>query len=447
MANLRGLIDRPRLALLIGIAAGVLALSLMIRFYGWENTFALWDIPDLHLPFLDVRLITGGAESYAQGYDPALYNPGDPRGRIFNYPKIWYLVLASGIDQRWSVPLAIAMIALFLGSVYAFPGRLTGFSVFFILFALISSAAMLAFERANVDFIIFSLMTLSLILLDRSAISAFGVMALAILLKIIPVLGLGAFAGRDRIASLRPILGSILLTVLYFLFTLKDMLFIFHSTEKGFGAAYGVAVLPDLLHDMVQVHAIHEAPLLFYKVVTRLDQLFFRIPPLPYVVAILILVAGVYLGWRHRDRSGAPDSRNLRAFWMGAGMYIGTFFIGNNWDYRLIFLVLTLPQLGDWAIHMNRTTKAVSIFGLAMLFLSMWYSVTDAALAALSFGAFLSGLFTTVANWALFGALIYLFVLSLPGWVYQDPRALFSGLLPGRRPSATPAAPWEKSLP
>ncbi len=448
MANLRGLIDRHRLALLIGIAAGVLALSLMIRFYGWENTFTLWDIPDLHLPFLDVRLITGGAESYAQGYDPALYNPRDPRGRIFNYPKIWYLVLASGIDQRWPVPLALAMIALFLGSVYAFPGRLTGLSVFLILFALVSSAGMLAIERANVEFIIFGLMTLSLILVDRSAISAFGIMLLAILFKIIPVLGIGAFFGQDRTTSLRLILGSILFTVLYFLFTLKDMLFIFSSTPKGFSAAYGVAVLPYLLHNLVQVHALHEAPLLFYKVVTRLDQLFVRFPQLPYVAAILILVACVYLGWRHRDPSGAPDTRNLRAFWMGAGMYIGTFFIGNNWDYRLIFLILTLPQLGDWAIHMNRTTKAVSIFGLAMLFLSMSYSVTDAALAAaLSFGAFLSGLFTTAANWALFGALIYLFVLSLPGWVYQDPRALFGGLLPGRRPSATPAARWEEPLP
>lgn len=429
--------SHARLFLLILMVAGAIALSLMIHFYGWENTFGLWDVPDRRLPFLDLRLITGGAESYAQGFDPALYNPGDPLGRIFNYPRIWYLVLASGVDQGWTVPLAIVMIALFLGSVYAFPSRLTGLSVFLIGFALVSSAAMLAFERANVEFIIFSLMTLSLILADSSASAAFGIMALAILLKIIPVLGVGAFIGRDRTASLKLILGSILFTVGYFLLTLKDMLFTFSSTQKGFETAYGVAVLPAFVRNAVQVHGLHEAPVLLYKVVTRLDQLFVESPLVPYGAALLILIACASLGWRHQDRFESPGSRNLRAFWMGAGVYIGTFFIGNNWDYRMIFLILTLPQLSDWATRTNRTAKAVSFFTLVMLFWSLWYSVIGAVITStISFGPYLSGLLTAAANWALFSALTYLFVASLPFWILPRAGSILGKLLPLRRPAS-----------
>ena len=33
----------------------------------------------------------------------------------------------------------------------------------------------------------------------------------------------------------------------------------------------------------------------------------------------------------------------------GAFIYLGTFAAVNNFDYRLVFLLLTLPQLVEWA--------------------------------------------------------------------------------------------------
>ncbi len=424
---------QTRWILLIAILMGAIALVAAILFYGFQSTFGIWRLQPPNVPLLDIRLITDSARSYAAGYDPAIYNPGDPTGRIFNYPKIWYLALASGLDDRWTVPLAVAMIALFLGSVVLFPGRLTGLSTALILAAVFSSATILGIARANVELFIFTLMIVSLVLVGGSAPSAFGIMLLAILLKIIPVLGVGGLLGKDRVTSLRLVLGAVLFTVLYFVITLRDMLFTFNTTQRGITGAYGATVLPYLIDQIVHDHVIREGPLVFYKVVTRMQALFLNFPALPYVAALLIVIGFVWLGLRHRISSDETDLRNQRAFWMGAGMYIGSFLIGNNWDYRLVFLILTLPQLADWATHKDRSCRPTAIFSLLMLFASMWYSLINAAMAGTSVvGLYLAELLTTTANWALFAVLIYLLVASLPDWAFQPPRALIAQLLPGR---------------
>ena len=39
---------------------------------------------------------------------------------------------------------------------------------------------------------------------------------------------------------------------------------------------------------------------------------------------------------------------SLVGFHAGALIYLGTFAVANNFDYRLVFLLLTLPQLVEW---------------------------------------------------------------------------------------------------
>jgi hypothetical protein len=90
-------------------------------FYGYEKTWNLWNIPTLLPPFLDFQLLPASAESIRAGYNPAMENPFDPEGWIFNYPQIWYLILRTPINFEWTIPLALVLIALFFISVALFP--------------------------------------------------------------------------------------------------------------------------------------------------------------------------------------------------------------------------------------------------------------------------------------------------------------------------------------
>ena len=69
------------LYLIAAIAMAAAAFGLLVRVRGYDSAFRLWNVHTYGSPFLDLRLITASAESYAQGYDPALQNPADPEKR------------------------------------------------------------------------------------------------------------------------------------------------------------------------------------------------------------------------------------------------------------------------------------------------------------------------------------------------------------------------------
>ena len=385
------------------------------------NTWHLWNIPAYKLPFLDLRSITGGAESYAAGFDPAIKNPFDPTHRLFNYPKVWYLILASGINQSWTAPIAFVMIGLLLLSVVLFPGKLTWLSTSLLLFALCSAAVMLEFERANVDGFIFILMTIGLLLLDVSAIASFAILLVGILFKIFPVLGVGYFLDTENKSSFKYALLSVLFTGLYFAVTLKRMIFIFNNTPKGSELSYGVSVLSAYLNQLVTVDEVKNTSVLFYQAVYFMNDLAVRFPYIAYLIAFVVIVLFSLLGLTHQNGSNNLDLRNLRAFWIGAGIYIGTFLLGNNWDYRLIFLLFTIPQLGDWATGKDKQIANISRTVLVLLFLALWYLVINAAMAHfLPLGNYISTVLDQFVDWALFAGLIYLFSFSMPRWLVDN---------------------------
>jgi len=54
------------------------------------------------------------------------------------------------------------------------------------------------------------------------------------------------------------------------------------------------------------------------------------------------------------------------AFLFGAGIYCGTYLLGTNFIYRLMFLLLCVPQLQDWQIRRREGDKGVGIAELTL---------------------------------------------------------------------------------
>jgi len=144
------------------------------------------------------------------------------------------------------------------------------------------------------------------------------------------------------------------------------------------------------------------------------------------------LLAMITLAIRHRPSAikTPADLRNQQAFWLGAGIYIGTFLLGNNWDYRLMFLLFTLPQLAGWARGKNGFFTAITRITLGALIVSSWYLFLDKWFSFFKHGHQLAYLLDESANWILFAGLIYLFIYSLPDWLFTDLSQLGKKLVP-----------------
>ena len=65
------------------------------------------------------------------------------------------------------------------------------------------------------------------------------------------------------------------------------------------------------------------------------------------------------------------EIRDLDLFWAGACVYVGSYAVFLSFDYRLIFLLLTVPQLLRW----TRARYGTAYVTVAALLVAMWLDV------------------------------------------------------------------------
>ncbi len=111
------------------------------------------------------------------------------------------------------------------------------------------------------------------------------------------------------------------------------------------------------------------------------------------------------------------EAEYLDAFRAGTAIYLGTFLLGNNWDYRLMFLILTIPQLVVWGKCYIRDISLGSMVIVSFIFLSQWYLLIIKITHHLPYGGYVSFVLDELSNWGVFFGLLYLFFWSMPDWV------------------------------
>jgi hypothetical protein len=358
------------------LTVGVLLVFLTIIGYlvGYENLWSIWKIPPMSMSFSDLRNLLGGAESIAHGYDPLYYNPYDPWNRPLNQPRlVQYILGFIKPNQGDAVFGGVIFGALFFSGVLIAFKKLNRTSAVIIALLAFSPVAALGIERGNHDLLIFFLVALSLAVIDRAWISML-ILLTASFIKLFPVfaiLCLWRFNDRKSII----VSGTFLaLFVSYMIYNKADLPQVFNSTQKGFYYwAYGA-----------MSYDINATP-------------FSYIP----LAAIIIGTTMLYISNLRNQKHKPSDIVYLSAFKAGAGIYLGTFLLGNSWAYRLIFLIFIVPQLLAW-IKTDRSRQLVATVALIVTIISCCPTWIN------------SGILDEVANWLLFIALWYLMLSVLP---------------------------------
>jgi len=374
------------------MAGSALVVGGLFYFKG-DQAWRFWNIPTIQPAFIDLRMLTAGSESHALGYNPDLENPRDPFGRPFNLPALWHLFFYFDLDQSDTGWLASILIGAFLAGLALFSWNLPLPASLLVLLAAISPPVMLALERGNVELLIFFLFALALSLRSEAA---GALLALGAMLKIFPIFGLTALLRLPKNLFFRWSAGAVIAFVLYAAMTLENFRRIFGNTEKGFDLSYGALTL-----GLYALQAGASRPA--YIAVTVVS----------FLSVFGLLVLALDLVYRRGGGLSALEARQLDAFRLGAGIYLGTFLLGSNWDYRLMFLLFTLPQLLEWARQTRLAQFTLAAIGVSFCYL--WL------LRLTPLAYFLDEL----ANWLVFAGLLYLFLASSPDWLRQEIRGFF----------------------
>ena len=378
-----------------------LLFSFSIFTFGSDTVLhALWNTPTMHPIFADIRTITGVNETISLGLDPLVSNPGDPWNRSMNYPRIWqYIAEAFHFNQEATIYFGIINISLYALGFMMFVSRikLSNISAIFLLLGFYSPASLLAIERGNIDMVMFFLVSLAIFFITRPIIFS-GIILLATVLKIFPVFSLAGLLRESKNLFFRLILSLIAIFIGYVFLTIDDIVLINSATPQSGSLSYGLNVIPIMLEHrgLSNLKTLIQMGSYIY-VVTLIVTILYYIRKIEFVRIINTL-----------------NIEYIDAFRVGSAIYLMTFLISTNWDYRLIFLIFTMPQLILWSKSKVVIVKNSALLAIASILIAMWYLDIRLLHGPVIY------VIEEISNWVLFSSFLFLFIITMPTWIFES---------------------------
>jgi hypothetical protein len=194
---------------------------------------------------------------------------------------------------------------------------------------------------------------------------------------------------------------SIIISALYFWLIYDDLKATFQITVKGTAMSFGANVLWMLIEE---------------KFGSPLSSSLMRM--ISYGMAALLVILAIAMTWSRGMIKTEGNDSNIDSFRLGGWIYIGTFLLGNNFDYKLIFLLFTIPQLVNWVSSDDIQVRWISKITLVAIITSLWsFILMPIIKAILSRG--MGVIIDEAANWMVFAGVLYLLVRSIPEWLPQ----------------------------
>jgi hypothetical protein len=349
------------------LLAALLVLLCLGYSVGWDATWRSFGVTPLHPFFVDMHGVTDPAACAVKGFNPYLHTPCMP-DRVYNYPPVWLWLGYLGIDGSDAVWLSILIIVgALVVVVLLLQGRSIGHGALASL-AILSPSVMMGVERGNIDFLILMLVGGAALVFKAQKLDrifwAGTLISLGVFLKLYPMFCVALVARFYKQAILFAVVLAIV-SLCYLAVIFPDLPFIRQNTGTTFDLSYGYKV-PFLGLD----HLRSEAGL---GAIALTDTW------VPFALALLILIlaaATALLNFRYgRSFCTVPDNVAGTAYLFGSGIYCGTFLLGANYIYRLMFLLLCLPQLLDWGSGGPSERERTETIGrglLALVLSALW---------------------------------------------------------------------------
>ena len=298
----------------------------------WMSFWSFLNIPAFE-PFSDFKALNIFLEYKENGFDPYQKSPNShPIHSVLIYPSVW-LYIFDFLNLKNDLNLEISIFCILLIYFYAlidFVSRINNklFKYFFIVF-FFSTSNFLLIERLNIEIILFCLVYFALI--NRSFLLQFILYTSSLILKIFPIFSIFMFIEKKR-----NFLIVLIFSIAYILIMRNEIFLIKNNViEYALIFAYGILSISKAIY--------------FYSIKFNLflnDSNYFIFKNLMILVASSVATIIILLNFRFKVKKKIEQiSNEEKMFLSGAGIYIGTFLTSSNIDYRLIFLLLTLPHI------------------------------------------------------------------------------------------------------
>jgi len=341
----------------LGIVGAAVVLLGLGRVVGWDPTWRAFGVTPLQPPFFDMHVINDYAACAWKGVDA--YAPHACSVVNFNIPPTWLwfgFLGVDGADASWLSAAVIAAATIVM--VLLLQGR-SWYHGVIALGAMISPSVMMGVERGNLDLLILALVGSAALIYEEKrvgrACGAFALLGLGVVLKLFPMFCV-SLAARFSKQTFIFACAIAALSLLYLDLAMEYVFLIRRNVPTTFILSYGYKAI-----FLGVDHIRSEAGL---SPIGLADTWV----PASTAAVVLMCAATVAVNcFRNRREFCAVDiSAAGTAFLFGAGIYCGTYLLGTNFVYRLMFLLRCVPQLLDWQIRGSEGDKAAGIAELGL---------------------------------------------------------------------------------
>jgi hypothetical protein len=301
-------------------------------------------------PFGDIRNVTNFNEFFALDLNPRVDHFINDEGHFippFNYPSIWTVFPYLGLSNVHTVYFGISFFILLSIGIYSSIKIESNSELLVYVLLLFSPVLSLIIERGNNDQVAFFLIVMFCCFFHKNKIISLIAYYLAFLTKFFPIVVIASLTERFSMKSFR--LGFLLSLpiVIYITLTFPEVINLGKSTPisivtMGYGWKTPISMFIKYTNENIIIGLSLFSLLLIV--------LFFFILKTPYI----------------GEKISDLDKKYLMMFKSGMLIYIGTYFIGTSFDYRLIFLLLTIPLL----LHLSTITSKITVAMIIFLFWS-----------------------------------------------------------------------------
>jgi hypothetical protein len=321
------------------------AVATILYFAMTGDWFATWQavrVTPLHTHFIDLQGFPTGIEVYRHGGDPLIANPLDPTQRPLNYPHLmFFLFMGLGINAGNLVYFAMLLAAAYLACITNLVLRSKSvLEALLLLMASLSPVPLLAIMLGNTDLLIFSLVFLAFLL--RKRITGPIILFAATLLKIYPFASLLMYAAIPS-ARLKK-LSAILAVVAFLVFACR--------WREIDAIRRGTPIAPIVSFGLLAIRKSVRFTMLGHGFSWQMSQV------TGWATLVLCWAAGLLAfirGWlkpRQMDEATwGSDASQMFSFF--AAIYVFSFAVGSNFNYRLIYLIPMIP----FSIELGRSRK------------------------------------------------------------------------------------------
>jgi hypothetical protein len=308
-----------------------------------------------------------------------------------NYPHPWLYLHDLGVNGGNVMMAGDGIDALFLAAAFFVLGPLDAFGGLVAGGFLTSYAVMFGLERANVDLLMFALLAGALAGRRFPPLAAF-LISVAAILKVHPLFAFCAMVRRPWKQALPWLGAGVLLFIVVTSLHAREFVASLGSAPnmRTGNLSFGMTAL-----GLELVEHAHRPDL--YPVV------------LASGFALVILVGGAAVRARPTLLLAREDERALVAFRIGASIYLGSYLLGTNHDYRAACLLFCLPLLLRLLRRDTAPRWAFASLLLVLLSVDWLYVAPD--------GGVIDSTLKQGSSWALFFCLTGLVAATLPGTI------------------------------